>query len=297
MMCLSLVNSAVVIRVAQPVRMLAGGLQPHQIDDVDDPDFQLGQMLAQDGNRRQNLQRRRVAAARHHHVRLAALIVAGPLPDAEAFRAMHDGGIHAQPLRQRVFAGHHHVDVIPAAQAMIEHRQQAIRIGRQVNPDDIGLLVDHVVKEAGILVREAVVILLPDMRGEQIVQRCDWPAPRQFPGDLQPFRVLAEHRVDDADERLITVEHPVPSGQQVSFQPTLALVLAEHRVQHEPGGREEFVVAPACARPTAGWSPRRPRPKGSTASRPGRIPGNFVPPHSASPCRAGTCPAPSYPGH
>ena len=196
--------------------------------------FKVGQMLAKNGNRRQNLKSRRVAAARHHDVRLAALIVAGPLPDAKPFRAMDHGGIHAQPLRQSVFAGHHHVDVIPAAQAVIEHRQQTVGVGRQIHSDDIGLLVDHMVKEAGILVREAIVILLPDMGSEQIIQRRDWPAPRQFLGDLQPFRVLTEHRVHDADEGLITVEHPVPSGQQVAFQPTLALMLAEHRIQHQP---------------------------------------------------------------
>ena len=232
----------IVIRVAQPVRVLAAGLQLHQIDDIDHPDLQIGQMLAKNGNGGQNLQRGRVAAAGHHHVRLAALIVAGPLPDANSFRAMHDRGVHGQPLRQGVFAGHHHVDVMPAAQAMIEDRQQAIGIGRQIHADDVGLLVDHVVEEAGILVREAVVILLPDVGGEQIVQRGDLPAPRQFQRYLQPLGVLAEHRVDDANEGLIAVEQPVPPGQQISFQPTLALVLAEHRVQHASGGREEFVV-------------------------------------------------------
>ena len=35
-------------------------------------------------------------------------------------------------------------------------------------------------RKAGILVREAVVILLPDVGGEQIVQRRDLPAPGQF---------------------------------------------------------------------------------------------------------------------
>ena len=54
--------------------------------------------------------------------------------------------------------------------------------------------------------------------------------------------MLAEHRVDDANEGLIAVEQPVPPGQQISFQPTLALVLAEHRVQHASGGREEFII-------------------------------------------------------
>ena len=232
----------IVVGFAQPVRMLAGGLQLHQIDDIDHPDLQIGQMLAKDRNRGQDLQRRRVAAAGHHHVRLGVLVVAGPLPDADAFRAMHDRRVHRQPLRQRVLAGDHHVDVVPAAQAVIEDRQQAVGIGRQVDAHDVGLLVDDVVEEAGILVREAVVILLPDMGGEQIVQRRDLPAPGQLRRHLQPLGVLAEHRVDDADEGLVAVEQPVPAGQQVAFQPALALVLAEHRVQHAAGGREELVI-------------------------------------------------------
>ena len=33
----------------------------------------------------------------------------------------------------------------------------------------------------------------------------------------------------------------MPPGEQVAFQPALALVLAEH-FHHAPGGREEFVV-------------------------------------------------------
>ena len=42
----------------------------------------------------------------------------------------------------------------------------------------VGLLVDHVVDEARVLVGEAVVVLSPDMAGEQVVQRGDGPAPR-----------------------------------------------------------------------------------------------------------------------
>jgi hypothetical protein len=141
------------------------------------------------------------------------LIVAGPLPNADAFRAMDDGRVHGEPLRKRVFAGDHDVDVIAASQAMIEDRQQAVRIGRQVDPDDIGLFVDDVIEETGILMGEAVVILLPHVRGEQIVQRRNLPPPGQFQTDLEPFRVLAEHRIDDANEGLVAVEQPVASGQ------------------------------------------------------------------------------------
>ena len=81
---------------------------------------------------------------------------------------------------QCVFSRHHHVHIVPAAQAVIKDRQQAVGVGRQVDAHDIGLLVDDVVEEAGILVREAVVILLPDVGGEQIVERSDLPPPRQL---------------------------------------------------------------------------------------------------------------------
>ena len=109
------------------------------------------------------------------------------------------------------------------------------------------------VEEAGILVREAVVILLPDVGGEQIVQRGDLAPPRQFQGDLQPLGVLTEHRIDDANEGLIAVEQSVPPGQQITLQPTLTLVLAEHRVQHASGRREEFIIVHLAGRPTDGW--------------------------------------------
>ena len=89
---------------------------------------------------------------------------------------------------------------------------------------------------------EAVVVLLPDMRREQVVQRRDLPPPGQFGRDLQPFRMLAEHRVDNADERLVAVEQAVPPGQEIAFQPSLALVLAQHGVQHATIGAEELVV-------------------------------------------------------
>jgi hypothetical protein len=56
--------------------------------------------------------------------------------------------------------------------------------GGKVDPHDFGLLVDDVVEEAGVLVREAVVVLLPDMGCEQVVQRGDFPPPRELGSDL-----------------------------------------------------------------------------------------------------------------
>ena len=196
----------IIVRLAQAVGVLAGGLQLHQIDHVDHPNFKIRQVLAQNGSSRQYLQCGCIAAASHHDVRFDVLVIAGPLPDANAFGAMDDGFVHVEPLREGVFARHDDVDVMPAAQAMIENREQAVRVWRQVNAHNARFLIDDVVEKPGILMGEPVVILLPDMGGEKIVQRGDFPAPGQFRSHLQPLGVLAEHRIDDADESLIAVE-------------------------------------------------------------------------------------------
>ena len=137
-----------------------------------------GTYSAQQRHGRQRLQRRHIAGAGHHHIGIAG-IVAGPMPDAGAGGAMADGRIHVQPLPLRLLAGDDQIDVVAAAQAMIGDRQQAVRIGRQIDAHDVGLLVGDMIDEAGILVGKAVVILAPDMRGQQIVERRDRLAPAE----------------------------------------------------------------------------------------------------------------------
>ena len=152
------------IRVAQSMRMLALRLQFHQVHHVHHPHFQLRQSLSQNRNRRQRLQRRHIASARHHHIRLGPAIAARPIPDAQPGRAMLHRRIHVQPLRRGVFPGHHHVHIMPAPQTMIHHRQQTIRIRRQINPHNLGLLVHHQIDKPRILMRKSVVILPPHVR-------------------------------------------------------------------------------------------------------------------------------------
>src|SRR3546814_7060208 len=55
----------------------------------------------------------------------------------------------------------------------------------QVDPDDLGLLVHDVVDEAGVLVGEAVVVLAPHVRGQQVVERGDGAPPLDVVGDLE----------------------------------------------------------------------------------------------------------------
>ena len=82
-------------------------------------------MLAEDVDRGQRLERGHVAAAGHHHVGLAALVVAGPLPDADAGGAVLDGRVHVEPLQRGLLAGDDHVDVVAAAQAVVGHARAA----------------------------------------------------------------------------------------------------------------------------------------------------------------------------
>ena len=164
--------------VGEAVGMLVGALQAHQVDDVDDAHLQLGQVLAQQRRGGQHLERRDVAGAAQHDVGLDAGVAAGPVPRADPARAVQDRVVHRQPVQRGLLAGHHDVDVVAAAQAVVHDRQQRVGVRRQVDADDLGLLVDHVVDEARILVGEAVVVLAPDVRGEQVVQRRDRPPPR-----------------------------------------------------------------------------------------------------------------------
>ena len=55
------------------MRVLAGRLQPHQVDDVDHPDLQVGQVPAQDVGGGEHLQGRHVARAGQHDVGLGAV--------------------------------------------------------------------------------------------------------------------------------------------------------------------------------------------------------------------------------
>lgn len=273
--------------------MLGVRLESHQVDHVDQAHLQLREVLAQQFDGGQRLQGGHVSAAGEHHVRLGAAVVAGPLPDAQATAGVLDRLGHRQPVRRRLLTGHHHVDVVPAAQAVVHRGEQRVRVRWQIDPHHLGLLVDDVVDEARVLVGEAVVVLPPDVAGEQVVQRGDRLPPGDGPGHLQPLGVLVEHRVDDVDERLVAGEHTVPAGQQVALQPALAQVLGEHL--HDPPVRGEVVVAGHCGGnpDPVGHLERGAQPVGRDlvrAEQPERLrvgADDVTDPRAEHPCRAG----------
>ena len=151
--------------------------------------------------------------------------------------------LHGQPLLAGVLAGHNDIHIVAALDAVVKAAQQAVGIRRQIHPHHIRLLVGHMVQEAGVLVGEAVVVLLPHIGGEDIVEGGDVVPPGQLTAHLQPLGVLGKHGVHDADERLVAVKEAVTSGEQVALQKALAEMLGEHGVHHPPVGVQVVVNA------------------------------------------------------
>src|SRR4026208_2226390 len=100
--------------VRQAMRVLAPWLQFHQVYNVDDADLQCRKMLAAEIYRSQRFQRWHISATGHHNVWLCSLVIARPFPDSDASRAMFDRLVHRQPLRGRLFACYHDVDIVAA---------------------------------------------------------------------------------------------------------------------------------------------------------------------------------------
>ena len=205
----------------------------------------------------------------------SSLVVGGPLPDAGAPGAVQVRLVAGQPVERRLLAGHHDVDVVPTLEAVLHRREQGVGVRREVDADDLGRLVDDVVDEAGVLVGEAVVVLAPHVRAEQVVE-ARRPGGRQLDvaGGLEPLRVLVEHRVDEVDERLVAAEETVPPGEQCSPRPSPGRCA---RRGSRPPGRS----APGARRCRGSRrrrpcrSPRRPGRAGWTRSRPGRRSGSW----------------------
>jgi hypothetical protein len=98
----------------------------------------------------------------------------------------------------RLLVGHNHIHIIGAAQAVVGNTQQAVRIRRKINADNVSALVGHYIQKPRVLMGEAIVILPPHQGCNQQVERRDGSAPRKLLfACLEPFGMLIEHGVDD----------------------------------------------------------------------------------------------------
>src|SRR5262245_48705113 len=79
------------VGITESVRMFGAGLQGHDVDDVDDADFQLRTMLSQHLDCGECFESWDIASAGHDDIWLVAIVIAGPRPNAETGGAMFDG--------------------------------------------------------------------------------------------------------------------------------------------------------------------------------------------------------------
>ena len=68
-----------------------------------------------------------------------------------------------------MFARDHDIYIMAASKAVVNYRQQAVCIRRKVNTHNRSLFIHYMVNETWVLVCEAVMVLAPDMRSQQVI--------------------------------------------------------------------------------------------------------------------------------
>ena len=89
-------------------------------------------------------------------------------------------------------------------------------------------LVEQDIHKAWVLMREAIVVLAPNMARKEHVEAGD----RLSPGDvahgcLEPLGMLVHHRVDDVDKGLVGRPQAMASRQEIALEQAFALVLGK----------------------------------------------------------------------
>jgi hypothetical protein len=85
--------------------------------------------------------------------------------------------MHCEPLQLGLLAAGNDVDEIARAQAVIHDVKETIAIGWEIDPHDLAFLHERIVDESRRLVTVPIMILPPDVTGQEHIQRCDRPSP------------------------------------------------------------------------------------------------------------------------
>src|SRR5215469_375451 len=138
------------------MRMFRAWLQLEQINDIDKSDPEVREAFPEECGRSQSFLGSDVAGCGKDDIEFLTFIITGPIPDANAFCAVGNCGIHVEILQMLLFVRDNDVDIVFGSQAMIRYGQQAVGIRGQIDARDRGALVEYYVQESRVLVREAV---------------------------------------------------------------------------------------------------------------------------------------------
>ena len=105
-------EQCVEVSIRKTVRMLGLRLELEQVNNVDESDLDLRQVLTHDGNSSESLESRGITAASENNVRLFALVVGSPLPDAYTLCAVLNSLLHGEPLGTGMLGSYHNVYIV-----------------------------------------------------------------------------------------------------------------------------------------------------------------------------------------
>nr|POF17461.1 hypothetical protein CFP56_12875 [Quercus suber] len=112
-----------VLLARETVWMVAVGDELEEIDDIDESNFELGEMLTQQSRSRQRFLRRGVTAASHHDIWLLVGVGRSPFPDSNTLGTMRDCIFHVEILQMYLLVSHDDVHIIRTAEAMVHRRE------------------------------------------------------------------------------------------------------------------------------------------------------------------------------
>lgn len=159
-----------VLSIGQTVRMVAIGLQLEQVDDIDEANLQLGKVLTKKGSSSKRFLRASVTATCHDDIRLFTCIVGGPRPNSKTLATVGDSFFHVEELKVILLVGNNDIDVVDRLEAVVHGAEESVGIRWEVDASDLGGLVANDIKETGVLVSEAIVILSPNGGSEKDVK-------------------------------------------------------------------------------------------------------------------------------
>ena len=111
------------------------------------------------------------------HIRVDPAIGGAPLPSPCAGDTVLLRLLAGEPHGRGLLAADHEVDVVLSPEAVSHRAQEAVGIWRQVHARRLGLEVEDGADEAGVLVRETVVLLPCPGGGLDVVERSVGLAP------------------------------------------------------------------------------------------------------------------------
>ncbi len=163
--------------VVHAMRMSIGAHQRADVHNVDQSQPQIRNVFPQQPRGRCRLSRGDVARAGKDHIGLASVIIAGKFPHADATRAVFARLMHCEPLQLRLLAAGNDVDEIARAQAVLHDVKETIAIRWEIDSHHLAFLHERIVDESRRLVTVPVMILPPDVTGQEHIQRCNRPSP------------------------------------------------------------------------------------------------------------------------